>query len=208
MRNEGEDIELQRSHPGSEKPGATRIRPISKSMLRTHSPTSGSSAPPSSSSESFATPGSTALTRPSGRLALLDDLEPDELEGVVLVLLRRRQRVARRPRAACRAAPRRRGGSRAGLRTSARRRPRARRRRRAASRPTLNQRGSSLASSTTNEPSSPCGRPTRPTTTRSLIAPPAVQRVALWTNRHRVGTRVTDTSHFRVSLDGIGAGGG
>ena len=42
---------------------------------------------------------------PEAAPALLDDLEPDELEDVVLALLGRRQRLAREPRAASRARP-------------------------------------------------------------------------------------------------------
>ncbi len=102
-RNEREDIEAQRSQSGSEKPGATRIRPASSSTASTHAATSGSSSPVAEVERVVRRAGDDVLDAPEGAPALLDHLEPDELEGVVLALVGRRQRRPARPRAAFRA---------------------------------------------------------------------------------------------------------
>src|SRR5207248_7386555 len=63
VRDEREDVELHQST----NPAATRIRRASRSISRTQSSTIGSRTPVSSSSTSFATPGSTDSTTPSVR---------------------------------------------------------------------------------------------------------------------------------------------
>src|SRR5581483_2025353 len=64
--NQGEEVEL---HQGvwSAKPRATTILPAARSISLMHSSCIGSARPESSSSTSFATPGETSATRPSGR---------------------------------------------------------------------------------------------------------------------------------------------
>ena len=84
VRNEGEDVDLQKE-AGSEKPGRDKDTPSSRSMSRTQRSTSGRST----RLELEDVVGHAGIHVPRGRGPgrLLDDLEPDELEGVVLVLL-------------------------------------------------------------------------------------------------------------------------
>ena len=177
MRNEGEDVETQRRSVGVGEAGrdkdTSRLQVDVADTRRRRAAAAGRRRARARRSRR---PGATAATRPSDAAALLDDLEPDELEGVVLVLLRSAAAPRAAPRAPC---PRATGRSsritgrppapRRATTTSASSPP-------ASSRaPDLEPaRSSSLGSSTKNAPSSPCGRPTRPTSTRSGAGQPAI----------------------------------
>ena len=120
--------------------------------------------------------GRTSRTTPTRTPALVDHVEPDEVGDVVAVgrelgeaasrgtrqLGTARDRAVELDCAAPAADLPRQHDDRAGSPSTS------------SSAPTSNRLGSSLASSTTNAPSSPCGRPTRPTRTRSCSGQSAI----------------------------------
>ena len=126
-------------------------------------------APSPRSSASFAGPGSTSRDAPERPPALLHHLEPDELEGVVLVLAGSAAAASRgTSSSAPRATRHGRAGSRAGRRPPRRERPpRPPRRRRAASRPARTSAGRRSAPRRRTRRRARAARPTRPTSTRS-----------------------------------------
>ena len=91
VRDEREDVEL---HQSANPAATTSMRRASRSTLRMQSSTIGSEHPGVELEHVVRDTGDHVRDRSERAAVLLHDLEPDELERVVLVLAGRRQRVA------------------------------------------------------------------------------------------------------------------